>query len=101
MGPIFLVLLGGWSAVLDLQEDTEARDLVREIWMGPEPILGVQVANCLGGLAVRPTASPIPQISPANQEKQKVAREYSAIFQIEKSEDQAGESTGRWPESLE
>ena len=67
--------------------------------MGPETILGVQVANCLGRLAVRPTISPIPQISSANQEKQKVAREYSAIFQMEKSEDQAGEGTGHWPES--
>lgn len=86
---------------MDFREGSEVRDLVWEGWMGPGPILGVQVANCLGRLAVKPTTSPIPQISSANQEKQKVAREYSAILQMEKSEGQAGESTGHWPESLE
>ena len=44
---------------------------------------------------------PTPQISSAHQEKQKVAREYSAIFQMEESEVQGGESPGHWQQSLE
>lgn len=33
----------------------KARDWGSEVWMGPKPVLGVQVADCLGGLVLGPT----------------------------------------------
>lgn len=69
--------------------------------MGLEPILGVQVATVFEGWLSDLHSLPTPQISSAHQEKQKVAREYFAIFQMEKSEAQGGESTGHWQQSLE